>query len=74
MPQQGPNVCVMTVPSSAGETPPAAFPHLPEEIWLHIASLMSTKEWAGASGACRALHRLQLEHIDIVTTCGNQGN
>lgn len=31
---------------------------------------MSTKKWAKASGACRALHRLQLEHIDIVTTYG----
>ncbi|BDA45935.1 hypothetical protein COCOBI_08-0270 [Coccomyxa sp. Obi] len=52
----------------AGRRPPTAFPHLPEEIWLRIASLLSTKEWAGASGACRALQQLQLEHIDMAAT------
>lgn len=52
----------------AGQRPQAAFPHLPEEIWLRIANLLSTKEWAGASGAFRALQQLQPERINTAAT------
>ncbi|BDA45927.1 hypothetical protein COCOBI_08-0190 [Coccomyxa sp. Obi] len=54
---------------NAGQRSPPAFPHLPEEIWLRISSMLSTREWAGASGTCRALQQMQLEGIDIVTSC-----
>ncbi|CAL8462065.1 g1596 [Coccomyxa elongata] len=37
------------MPKDTEEVPPPAFPHLPEELWLHIASLLSTEEWARAS-------------------------
>ncbi|BDA43856.1 hypothetical protein COCOBI_05-0360 [Coccomyxa sp. Obi] len=43
---------------------PAA-PHLPIELWHRIASHLSTKEWARASGTCRQLRQLQQEHLNI---------
>lgn len=41
----------------------ADYTDLSEELWIHISSLMSTKEWAKASGACTALWQLQPECI-----------
>ncbi|CAL8469849.1 g9391 [Coccomyxa elongata] len=43
---------------------PAA-PHLPDELWHRIAGHLLTKEWVGASGTCRQLRQLQLEHLNI---------
>jgi len=52
----------------------ADYSDLSEELWIHISSHMSTKEWAKASGACKALWQVQPECIrarvprDISTT------
>ena len=40
------------------------FPHLPEHLWEHVFSFLKLKEWAAASGACRAFNLLQPEKID----------
>ncbi|BDA45912.1 hypothetical protein COCOBI_08-0040 [Coccomyxa sp. Obi] len=52
------------------EKVPPAYPHLPEELWLRIASLLFTKEWVRASGTCKALQQLQVERINIRWTLG----
>ncbi|BDA45924.1 hypothetical protein COCOBI_08-0160 [Coccomyxa sp. Obi] len=52
----------------AGQRPPPAFPHLPDELWHHFAGQLSTKDWVGASGTCRQLQQVQLEHLNITAT------
>lgn len=44
---------------------------MPEELWLHIASLLSTEEWARASGTCKALQKLQVERVSIKSNLWN---
>ena len=38
---------------------------LPLDILQRVASLMPLKDWAKASGACRVMHTLQLDVIDV---------
>ncbi|CAL8462077.1 g1608 [Coccomyxa elongata] len=50
------------------QTTRAPAPHLPDELWHRIAGFLSTKDWVGASGSCRHLRQLQLEHLNITAT------
>lgn len=38
---------------------------LPLELWQRILTFLSTKEWAKASGTCRAFRGIQLDVIDL---------
>ena len=38
---------------------------LPLDILQKVASLMPLKDWAKASGACRIMHTLQLDVIEV---------
>ncbi len=44
---------------------PEGYPLLPEELWQQISSLMTTKEWTMASGACKALQNLQPKQLKV---------
>ncbi|EIE20673.1 hypothetical protein COCSUDRAFT_43619 [Coccomyxa subellipsoidea C-169] len=44
---------------------PEGCPLLPEELWQQISSLMTTKEWTMASGACKALQNLQPKQLKV---------
>ncbi|MFN1222411.1 F-box protein, partial [Enterococcus faecium] len=43
-----------------------SFPHLPEDIWLQIASKLPTRDWVRASGACAARRGMLLNDIKFV--------
>ena len=46
------------------KSPPTV--RFPEEIWQNVASRLSLRDWARASGACRTTWNLQL--VDVAVT------
>ena len=58
-----------------GSAPKDQLSTLPLDILQKVASLMPLKDWAKASGACRIMHTLQLDIVDVAEpsfchTCG----
>ncbi|BDA47180.1 hypothetical protein COCOBI_10-0250 [Coccomyxa sp. Obi] len=56
---------VVKMPEPIEKVLPPVYPYLPEDLWLHIASFLSTEEWIGASGTCKALRVMPVERISI---------
>ena len=58
----------------SGPAPGGQLPSLPLDVLQKVASLMPLKDWARASGACRLMHTLQLDVIEVATlTCEHVG-
>ncbi|EIE21762.1 hypothetical protein COCSUDRAFT_56208 [Coccomyxa subellipsoidea C-169] len=49
--------------SHEDESPPTV--RFPEEIWQNVASRLSLRDWARASGACRTTWNLQLVNVAV---------
>ena len=55
------------MPSPEGAT------ELPEAIWENIASHLSLKDWAKASGTCRVTSKIHLQKIDVSRVTPKEG-